>query len=41
MSTFPGSPRFVKGGIVLLDPDIFTLLRKAMPPPAGTSAPHR
>jgi len=26
MSTFPGSPRVLKGGIVLLDPDSFTLL---------------
>jgi hypothetical protein len=26
MSTFPGSPRILKGGIVLLDPDQFTVL---------------
>lgn len=26
MSTFPGSPRILKGGIVLLDPDTFTVL---------------
>lgn len=26
MSAFPGSPRILKGGIVLLDPDSFTLL---------------
>ncbi len=26
MSTFPGSPRILKGGIVLLDPDSFTVL---------------
>ncbi|WP_431819296.1 hypothetical protein [Burkholderia sp. F1] len=26
MSTFPGSPRVLKGGIVLLDPDSFTVL---------------
>jgi len=26
MTTFPGSPRILKGGIVLLDPDSFTLL---------------
>jgi hypothetical protein len=26
MSTFPGSPRILKGGIVLLDPDSFTLM---------------
>ncbi|HEY1630530.1 MAG TPA: hypothetical protein VGF56_04405 [Rhizomicrobium sp.] len=26
MSTFPGSPRVLKGGIVLLDPDSFTLM---------------
>lgn len=27
MSSFPGSPRLVKGGIVLIDPDIGTVLR--------------
>src|SRR5258708_36940593 len=26
MSAFPGSPRVLKGGIVLLDPDQFTVL---------------
>jgi hypothetical protein len=26
MTTFPGSPRILKGGLVLLDPDRFTLL---------------
>ena len=26
MTTFPGSPRILKGGIVLLDPDTFTVL---------------
>jgi hypothetical protein len=26
MSTFPGSPKVLKGGIVLLDPDTFTLM---------------
>jgi len=26
MSTFPGSPRILKGGLVLLDPDTFTVL---------------
>jgi hypothetical protein len=26
MSTFPGSPRVLKGGLVLLDPDQFTIL---------------
>jgi hypothetical protein len=26
MSTFPGSPRILKGGIVLLDPDTFTVV---------------
>ena len=26
MSTFPGSPRVLKGGLVLLDPDTFTVL---------------
>jgi hypothetical protein len=26
MSAFPGSPRVIKGGIVLLDPDTFTVL---------------
>jgi hypothetical protein len=27
MSTFPGSPRLLKGGIVLIDPDNATVLR--------------
>ncbi|HET7288683.1 MAG TPA: hypothetical protein VFI71_14475, partial [Pyrinomonadaceae bacterium] len=27
MSAFPGSPRVVKGGIVLIDPDVGTVLR--------------
>src|SRR5215472_9079971 len=26
MSTFPGSPRILKGGLVLLDPDTFTVI---------------
>ena len=26
MSTFPGSPKILKGGIVLLNPDTFTVL---------------
>src|SRR5271165_3284061 len=26
MSSFPGSPRILKGGLVLLDPDTFTVL---------------
>jgi hypothetical protein len=26
MTTFPGSPRIIKGGLVLLDPDSFTVL---------------
>src|SRR6266481_7712418 len=26
MTTFPGSPRILKGGLVLLDPDTFTVL---------------
>src|ERR1051326_6024178 len=26
MSTFPGSPRVLKGGLVLLDPDTFNVL---------------
>src|ERR1700757_4081211 len=26
MTAFPGSPRILKGGIVLLDPDTFTVL---------------
>ena len=27
MSAFPGSPRVIKGGIVLIDPEIGTVLR--------------
>lgn len=30
MSTFPGSPRVLKGGIVLLDPDSFTVLTRGI-----------